>query len=235
MILYISTSIGEAQSYASQLQTLIEQVLEVDSEISRRLTNLETQVIGYSHNSISNLGASNINSVAAEAGERKVENKSGNSGTTAQDLQNFSFNFTFDQDLKNSRPYARAGNRNSSWSTNSSLVHTMSWSCLSGLSLAEIFKVSVIRLPITAQELWNGDNYTIIELNRLRLFREWEHRFRMTVEERLAYLEKKNYHERLVKGRFCTREYILLLAARLSVWIKLLAKYYFGRWGTTGK
>ena len=120
-------------------------------------------MVGYSYNSISKLGASNINSVAAEASESKVENKSGNSGTAAYDLQSFSFNSTFDQDLKYSRPYARAEKRNSSWSTNSSAFHTMSWSCLSGLSLAEISKTSVIGLPITAQELWNGDNYTTIQ------------------------------------------------------------------------
>ena len=114
-MMHISISIGEAQSSASQLQTLIQQVPKVNSETSRRLTNLETQGVGYSRNSIPNLGASNINSVAAEASESKVEDTSGISGTAAQDLQSFSFNFTFDQDLRNSCPYARAGKRNSSW------------------------------------------------------------------------------------------------------------------------
>ena len=161
---------GEAQSSASQLQILIQQVLEVNSEISQRITNLETHALG-SHNPVPNWAASNTNNndrnvneniIEAEADESKVEDKNRKSGKQAQDLQSSRFNFTFDQDLNNSRPYARARRRNSLWSTNSSAFHTMSWSCLSGLSLTEISKVSVIGLPITAQELWNGDHYRLI-------------------------------------------------------------------------
>ena len=45
------------------------------------------------------------------------------------------------------------------WSTTSSEIHTMGWSRLSDLSLAEVSHVSVINLPIYPQELWNGHRY----------------------------------------------------------------------------
>ena len=46
--------------------------------------------------------------------------------------------FSFDQDLHKSRPYTRAMERRSGWSAVSSEIHTIGWSCLSGLSLAEV-------------------------------------------------------------------------------------------------
>ena len=76
-------------------------------------------------------------------------------------FQGSAFGFTFDKDLNSSRPYARAMRRTSAYSTASSTLHTMGWSCLSDLSLAEVSEVSVIGLPITPQELWNGDRYNL--------------------------------------------------------------------------
>ena len=82
-------------------------------------------------------------------------------GIEADDTQGSNFNFTFDQDLNNSRAYARARKRSSTWSIASSTVHTMSWSYLSNLSLAEISDLSVIGLPISAQEFWNGHHFVL--------------------------------------------------------------------------
>ena len=75
------------------------------------------------------------------------------------DELNCSFGFSFDQDLEISRPYKRAVKRHPVFSTASSEIHTMGWSCLSGLSLAEVSHISVINLPVVPIELWNGERY----------------------------------------------------------------------------
>ena len=73
--------------------------------------------------------------------------------------QRQTFGHSFDQDLNTSRPYTRAMQNHRAWSTTSSEIHTMGWSRLSDLSLAEVSHVSVIKLPFCSQELWNGQRY----------------------------------------------------------------------------
>jgi len=70
------------------------------------------------------------------------------------------FGHTFDEDLNKSRPYTRAFKRQAVWSTTSSAVQTMDWSYLSGLSLADVSQISVIDLPISPKDLWNGQRYS---------------------------------------------------------------------------
>ena len=67
--------------------------------------------------------------------------------------------FAFEQDLLASRPYARAINRRACWSATSSVVPTMGWSYLSGLSLAQVSRVSILSLPLSPLDLWNGHRY----------------------------------------------------------------------------
>ena len=76
------------------------------------------------------------------------------------------FGYSFDQDLNTSRPYIRAMQKSGAWSTTSSEIHTMGWSCLTGLSLAEVSHISVINLPFCAQELWNGHRYFETRIDR---------------------------------------------------------------------
>ena len=74
--------------------------------------------------------------------------------------QRQTFEYSFDQDLNTSRPYKRTMQKYQAWSTTSSEIQTMGWSCLSGLSLAEVSHISVINLPFCPQELWNGHHYS---------------------------------------------------------------------------
>ena len=94
-----------------------------------------------------------------------IEKDSENIAKEPEKSQGSAFGFTFDKDLNSSRPYARAMRRTSVYSTASSTLHTMGWSCLSDLSLAEVSEVSVIGLPITPQELWNGHRYRLTDLD----------------------------------------------------------------------
>ena len=180
---YISTSIGEAQSSASQLNTLIQQVLDSNLEISQRMANLEMRTLGYPQSCAPTLAAldtnkddDSVNATRAATDAVKgamapdecvviVEGSGEDKSERSKNIQDPAFNFTFDQDLNNSRPYARAMKRNSVWSTVSSTVHTMSWSYLSGLSLAEVSGISVIGLPVSPQELWNGYHYILTDSN----------------------------------------------------------------------
>ena len=176
-----STSIGQARSSASQLTTLIQQVLESNLEISQRMAKLEMRTFGYTQSAAS---APTVEErctdnesfytmrIAKDAKERVHgekpdidEERGPNADNEANGIQLPTFAFTFDQDLEESRPYARALKRDSVWSTASSVAHTMNWSCMSGLSLADVSEVSVIDLPISPQELWNGDRYILTDFD----------------------------------------------------------------------
>ena len=76
------------------------------------------------------------------------------------------FEYPFDQDLKSSRPYTQAMKNHRVWSTASSEIHTMGWSYLSGLSLAEVSHISVINLAFCPQDLWNGHHYPATSVDR---------------------------------------------------------------------
>lgn len=176
-----STSISQAQSSANRLTTLVQQVLESNLEMSQRMANLEMRTLGYTHSVPPNLAIEDsrrddesINTLkfTKDAKERMHgeqantnEERDLNADDEANGIQLPTFTFTFDQDLEESRPYARALKRNSVWSTASSAAHTMGWSCLSGLSLADVSEISVIDLPISPQELWNGDRYMLTDFD----------------------------------------------------------------------
>ena len=80
--------------------------------------------------------------------------------------QRQTFGYSFDQDLNTSRPYTRAMQKHTAWSPTSSEIHTMGWSCLSGLSLAEVSQISVINLLFCPQDLWNGHRYFETRIDR---------------------------------------------------------------------
>lgn len=149
--------------------------------MSQRMANLESRSLEYSQSSAPTLTTPDTddddNSISTIRGRTDVEEgetmpfervetmKETNKGadrTSSNDLSSDS-GFTFDQDLHNSRPYARAMKRNSLHSAAASTLHTMGWSCLSDLSLADVSEISVIGLPITPQELWNGHHYILTD------------------------------------------------------------------------
>lgn len=145
--------------------------------MSQRMANLELRTFGLSRSAAPTLAALNTSRdddsiktirAANDAQEKVLGEHSKTIEETNQKAdkesthdQGPTFSFTFDQDLNSSRPYTRAMKRNSVWSTASSTIHTMSWSCLSGLSLADVSEISVIGLPISPQELWNGHHYIL--------------------------------------------------------------------------
>lgn len=71
------------------------------------------------------------------------------------------FGFSFDRDLSASRVYTRVSRRTSNSSCSSSVVPSMGWSFQSGLSLADISNISTLSLPISPNELWNAQHYSL--------------------------------------------------------------------------
>ena len=180
---YCSTSIGQAQSSASQLTALIQQVLEDNLEMSQRIANLEMRTLGYTQSaapvltdidtcrddeSITTMKIRNDAKQGADEQSGTTEEPNSNASKESTGIQVPTIGFTFDHDLNNSRPYARAMKRNSVWSAASSAIHTMGWSYLSGLSLADVSEISIIDLPISPQELWNGDHYILMDVDKKR-------------------------------------------------------------------
>jgi hypothetical protein len=53
----------------------------------------------------------------------------------------------------------RASKRCSAWTVSSSVAPSMGWSFFSGMSLANVSCLSVLGLPVTPQDLWNGHRY----------------------------------------------------------------------------
>ena len=70
--------------------------------------------------------------------------------------------FTFDQDLWSTRPYCRSSNnvnqRQSAISLPSSVSQSVGWSFFSGVSISDVSDLSVLALPITANEVYNPDH-----------------------------------------------------------------------------
>ena len=165
----------EAQASVVQFTTLVTEILKSNQGISQRLANIELQAARRSSNddvkTLASMDASKNTKPTKCQGETGDSNSYQRCDTSRSiapglqhddytvELRNPTFGFTFDQDLHTSRVYARATNRHSSLSVSSSAIHSVGWSFLSGLSLADVSEISVIGLPISPQELWNVEHY----------------------------------------------------------------------------
>ena len=185
----ISTSVGEAENAINELKALIKQVLESNQVLAERMANLELQHSAYALSTAPNStqeaenyhgqsrttlrqlkpvpddGETSTDSSIPAADDTGKDQDSesivtaGRIGPTTSETLTTVDGFAFEHDLFASRPYARAINRRPCWSATSSVVPTMGWSYLSGLSLADISEVSMLSLPLSPLELWNGDRY----------------------------------------------------------------------------
>lgn len=148
---------------------MMTKLLDSNQDMSQRMTNMERRNLAHppNHTARDN-GTDTMTIRSAPLTEVVKDNESlvtirevesDPSTEASKDMQPI-LDHSFDQDLKNSRPYTRASKRPPVWSVASSVVQTVSWSCFSGLSLADMSQISVINLPITPRELWNGQRYS---------------------------------------------------------------------------
>ena len=191
-IITISTSVGEAKDAVSELKASITQVLESNQVLAERMATLELQhsahALSEAPDSTQDVehyrgkrettlrqrdllfgdGETSTDSSIAAPND-KVEDQDNESIVTVRRIGPATSQtltavdgFAFEQDLFASRPYARAIKRRLCQSATSSVVPSMGWSYLSGLSLADVSEVSILSLPLTPQELWNGLRYVTI-------------------------------------------------------------------------
>lgn len=136
---------------------LVNQVLESNEEMFQRLASTRVQ---------SNTASSGSTVITRGRGHndddastiRPCRPDDGN--VLASELrQTAAYGFAFEQDLQRSRVYRRAFIRDAESSVSSSNGRSVGWSLLSGLSLTDISCLSVISLPVSAQEIWNSSHY----------------------------------------------------------------------------
>ena len=172
-----SSTAEEARASVEQLTTLVRKVLENNQDISQRMTRLEAQTLGYSLTTDPTMSTSCETPVAIRAHNNPngdvascltIERASVGSQAMISGRQP-PFSFSFDDDLNKSRAYTKAMRRSLIWSPRSSAIGTIGWSCLSGLSLADVSEISVINLPVSPCELWNGERYSTshMEINNV--------------------------------------------------------------------
>ena len=167
-----SSTVEEARASVEQLTNLVRKILENNEDMSQRMARLEVRTPGYSPSTAPSTFTSSETPAAVETHADSNSHdascltiKKASLGSEAM-VSNSSngcnpiFGFSFDDDLNNSRPYTRAMRRSLIWSPRSSAIGTIGWSCLSGLSLADVSEISVINLPVSPRELWNGARYS---------------------------------------------------------------------------
>ena len=152
-----SNSVEDAHASVNALTALVQEVLASNQEMAQRLANMEL-LLGNSleddspKSDFGNNHELHRGSIPLVPKRRKFQRQ-----PPEANAQIGEFGFTFDYDLKCSRVYARV--RKSTFSLSSSARRSIGWSIFSGLSLADISDLSVISLPISAAELWNGERY----------------------------------------------------------------------------
>ena len=184
----ISTSLGEAENAVSELKALTIQVLESNQVLAERMADLELQHSAHALSKAPD-SMQEVEDHHGKSGTASRLEPVFDDDETSADLSILALNndgedrdnesivtvgrvgpittegfaavdgFAFEQDLLASRPYARAINRRPCWSATSSVVPTMGWSYLSGISLADVSEVSILGLPLSASELWHGHRY----------------------------------------------------------------------------
>ena len=187
-VITISTSVAEAENAMCELKALTLQVLESNQVLAERLARLELSHSAYglsraptsiqdeeTHHGKSairlRLGSvfddgetsTDPSLLAPNSNEEDQDNESmvtfGRIGPIRTESLPLLNGFAFEQDLIGSRPYARAITRRPCLSATSSVVPSMGWSYLSGLNLTHVSTVSVLSLPFSPSELWNGHRY----------------------------------------------------------------------------
>ena len=152
---------SEIQSLISNLNTTVQGILANSEDIPRRIASMERKIARLSRHATSTSkrltytsnGASTIRPTSYGI-ENDVVSPPGVGHTMSQ------FCIQTQKELEASRAYRRTDKRHSISSFLSGL-HSAAWSALSGVSLAEISGLSVLSLPISYDELWNSQHYTI--------------------------------------------------------------------------
>ena len=157
-----SQSLQEAQASVQTLTALVQEVLNTNQEIARRLAMLETRSLPCSAPKLEEDSFVAVGDTESSTCTHSVHHEASSiRGRTGKESYGA---FAFDGELKTTRVYTRAIRRMASRSLSRSARHSFGWSMLSGATLAEISNISVMSLPIAPRDLWNSHHYSATEM-----------------------------------------------------------------------
>jgi len=143
-----------------ELGNNVNQLLESNRELARRLMNLEDAFDAQSLVSRRRSVAVTPLDPRHNADQLPVESPSESDKESPSATRTApASGFAFEIDLEASRPYRRALRDTMDFSFRSSVARSNAWSVFSGLSLSDVSIMSVIALPIYADEIGNSHHY----------------------------------------------------------------------------
>ncbi|KAF5976242.1 Rho guanine nucleotide exchange factor scd1 [Fusarium bulbicola] len=145
-ILSILQSESQARAEESQQQLIaaVDTLLRGNTALSRRMMGMENTMDAMSYRRATIQSTREIG-----AQERK----------STSSRRPSLFEFDFEHDLKLSRVYRLAKRDTMDFSARSSVARTHAWSSLSGTSLSDISHISVLALPLYAEDISNPQHY----------------------------------------------------------------------------
>ncbi|KAI5803148.1 Rho GTPase activation protein [Geopyxis carbonaria] len=130
------------------MQKLVDRFESQEEQLSRRIRALEAR----DDRTIATTRQDRTSVFTAED-ETELQIVSGS------EIQRTQYGFAFEEDLRNSRPYRNPAFSRSGASLLSTEIRTTGWSILSGLSLSDVSNISILALPIYANEISNSGRY----------------------------------------------------------------------------
>ena len=164
LTLSIRQSSLEVEEAVTSLTSLAKQILSSNRLIEARLQSIEQRTIV--PDTASNVEPSAQTQTRASVTSSTLRSSvlQGRQSATlnqrsSEQVSHLSVDFAFEEELGRSWVYKRARKDGENCSIFSSAARTASWSMLSGLSLSDISDISVLRLPVYAEDLANSEHY----------------------------------------------------------------------------
>ncbi|KAH7176269.1 ras family-domain-containing protein [Dactylonectria macrodidyma] len=139
-----SDSQVRAENNQQQLMSTVEMLLERNHDLSERMMGIESAFDTISQHQATFQFTAGIDSLAPH---------------TASPKRSSLVEFEFERYLKASRVYRRAKRDTMDFSVRSSVARTHAWSVFSGISLSNISEISVLALPLYAEDIANPQHY----------------------------------------------------------------------------
>ena len=152
----------EAQQSQKKLFDLVQQLLESNHDISRRLRGLEDMFDAESIQTVCFRNGTSVELVERniQAGDVTPRQKSSLYALDSSGRhERTSFRPSFQIDLEASRVYMRTQLYQSDVSFTTSIVRTHAWSIFSKISLSQVSCISAIALPVYSDDISNGELY----------------------------------------------------------------------------
>jgi hypothetical protein len=157
--MYISDSDIEASCSQQRLAAQVTELLESNRDVTRRLHDLENsyETSTYVRRQPNTIFTFDPDADEGNHGATDDNNRTSlNDGRSTPTPATFAQGFLFERDLETSRVYRRATRDDEDVSFHSSVANTHAWSALSDLSLSDISNVSILALPLSAQDMTNS-------------------------------------------------------------------------------